>query len=125
MKIDINNQGKIESTLNDVNCKVRNLDFNDIQEMAEMAEKFLSDIPKKYKQGSVVWNEEYLPNSYKYSGHYTYVSLIRGKEKWFMKDCNRSYCKNKRNGYGNDYIICYGKKAIEWLSERIKDSYTL
>ena len=127
MKIDINNQEKIESVLNSVNRKARNLDFEDIKEMAEMAENFLNknNIPKKYRQGSVIWNIEYLPNSYKYSGYYTYVSLIKGKEKWFMKDCNRSYCVNKKNGHRSDYKFAYSKKAVEWLSERIKDFYIL
>ena len=61
MKININDRNKIEKILNLVNKKVRNVDFDDIKEMAEMAENFLNknNIPKKYRLGSVVWNEEY------------------------------------------------------------------
>lgn len=76
-------------------CKVRTIDFNDIQQALESVEKKIG-IPKRWLDGCIVSidiNAQDFPLSYRYIPESTIFKAENKKGSWYITDISRSNCR--------------------------------
>ena len=98
MKIRIcdENENKINALIKKIEGRAtaRTLDYEDILDLSEMAEKDLEryDCAKKDRSGTVAIRHDSVLSSYKWTAESTKAEITRGSKDWFLTHVSRETC---------------------------------
>jgi hypothetical protein len=98
MKINVNNEERVNDALESVNQRVRNAYAYHVKNMVEQIERDL--LAKKLSKKDWTWlrfscnpNAQTFPNAYKGTPEATYFVIERFQSGWFLVDVKRDVCK--------------------------------